>query len=281
MALTFASLRSLLLRPARLAPSTATVLTPPNDLQQNDLSRGQRMTLRIFPQPPKLDVVNMPEKHRLSILPKMPSNIAGTRPHRPGRELYRMRGEERVHNELLLGQFAIVAIHGGCLSFAHTEMLRNGIGRKLTAGKNFAIWRVDPPYHAVTLKGPGKKLGGGKASISHYVTPIKAGRVIVEVAGEFLWEEVRPWLTSFANKMPFEAIAVNQDLLDRLNKEERRLEETNENPYTFEWLVRNNMFDCHNKLSPLDKKWFGRFVYRDRHLNKKWNLVRQSRYHKR
>ena len=76
----------------------------------------------------------------------------------------------------------------------------------------------------------------------------------------------------------FQAIAVNKDLLDRLNKEEERLQEANENPYTFEWMVRNNMLDCQNFLSPYDQKWFGRFVYKDRHLNKKWNLVRQSPY---
>ena len=47
---------------------------------------------------------------------------------------------------------------------------------------------------------------------------------------------------------------------------------------SFEWLVRNNMFDCGRKLSPYDQKWFGKFIYRDRHLNKKWNEVRQSPY---
>ena len=76
----------------------------------------------------------------------------------------------------------------------------------------------------------------------------------------------------------FEAIAVNKDLLDRLNAEEQRLQEANQNPYTFEWMVRNNMFDCTRFLSPYDRKWFGRFVYKDRQNNKKWNLVRQSNY---
>ena len=106
-------------------------------------------------------------------------------------------------------------------------------------------------------------------------------RVIVEVGGEFLWEQVRPWLSTFAKDLPFDAIAVNQELLDRLDREENRLAETNENPYSFEWLVRNNMLDCQRELSPLDKKWFGRFVYRDRHLNRKWNNVLQKKYHKR
>ena len=124
----------------------------------------------------------------------------------------------------------------------------------------------------------GKKLGGGKGSISHYETPVKAGRVILEIGGNVYWQEVQPWLKNVCKMFNFEAIAVNKDLLDRLNAEEQRLQEANQNPYTFEWMVRNNMFDCTRFLSPYDRKWFGRFVYKDRQNNKKWNLVRQSNY---
>ena len=150
--------------------------------------------------------------------------------------------------------------------------------RYLKEGKTFAIYRVDPPYKPVTVHGEGKKLGGGKGSIHHYVTPVKAGRVILEVGGKVMWDEVRPWLDKVVAKLPFEAISVNKRLLDRLNEEEKRLEETNENPYTFEWMIRNNMFDCRRYISPRDKLWFGKFVYRDRTHNKKWDSVRQSRY---
>lgn len=33
-------------------------------------------------------------------------------------------------------------------------------------------------------------MGGGKGNIDHYVTPVKAGRVIIEVGGPVEWEEV-------------------------------------------------------------------------------------------
>jgi diadenosine tetraphosphate (Ap4A) HIT family hydrolase len=48
--------------------------------------------------------------------------------------------------------------------------------------------------------------------------------------------------------------------------------------YTFEWLVRNNIMDCHMHVSPRDKLWFGNFIYRDRTMNKKWNIVRKEKY---
>jgi hypothetical protein len=61
-------------------------------------------------------------------------------------------------------------------------------------------------------------------------TPIKAGRVICEVGGKVYWEEVNPWLKRFAANLPFEAIAVNTEILQKLNDEEERLKEANTNP---------------------------------------------------
>lgn len=54
----------------------------------------------------------------------------------------------------------------------------------------FAIWRVDAPWQPVTKKGQGQRMGGGKGPIDHYVTPVKAGRVIVEVGGHAEYQEV-------------------------------------------------------------------------------------------
>jgi len=227
--------------------------------------------------PPKM---NIPAKAKLPILPKIPTeftNFAGKVP-KGTREMYRIMGEEQIHTDLIMGQFGIVAVHGGMIKSATFDTIRLYTGRKLKKGNSFAFYRVDAPYKPVTTHGIGKKLGGGKGSVKHYATPVRAGRVIMEVYGNVYWEEVQPWLNNVCKMLPFEAIAVNKDLLERLNKEEKRLQEENENPYTFEWMVRNNMFDCQRFLSPYDQKWFGRFVYKDRQNNKKWNLVRQSAY---
>ena len=40
------------------------------------------------------------------------------------------------------------------------------------------------------LQGQGQRMGGGKGSIDHYVTPIKKGRVIVEMGGTCEFSEV-------------------------------------------------------------------------------------------
>ncbi len=189
-----------------------------------------------------------------------------------------MFGEEQVHNKLLLGQYGIVALAGGQFKHQHFEVMRHYSNVMLQEGKSFAIYRLDPPFKPCTKRSAGKKLGGGKGSIHHYVTPVKAGRIIMEVGGKILWEEVQPWLEELCKKLPVRAMPISKELMEKIEAEEKRLEEINENPISFEWLVRNNIFDCHRFISPRDKKLFGRFLYKDRTLNLKWNSVLQNKY---
>lgn len=66
----------------------------------------------------------------------------------------------------------------------------SGIAKGLDSKRMFAIWRVPPPWQPVTKKGQGQRMGGGKGAIDHYVTPVKAGRVIIEVGGTIEFQEV-------------------------------------------------------------------------------------------
>ena len=246
-------------------------------LQSNVNRRG----LKIHPSQPPPNVT-LPTKHKLQVLPKVPAefvnNFVGKVP-RGTKEHYRMRGEEMVHTDLILGQFGIIAVHGGAIRTATFDTVRQYLLRKLNKqGDCFAFYRVDPPYKPVTAHGAGKKLGGGKGSVQHYTTPVRAGRVILELGGNVYWEEARPWLKQVSKMFNFDTIVVNKQLLDDINKREQERQLANQNPYTFEWMVRNNIFDCQNFLSPYDQKWFGRFVYKDRSNNKKWSFARPKAY---
>jgi len=230
--------------------------------------------------PVQTENVNMPDRHRLPIYQKTPSLWLGgvMRSPKGTKEMWRMMGEEQVHNDLTLGQFGIVALTGGMLKYRNFEVIRLGIGKYLKAKESFSIYRVDPPYKPITNHGFGKRMGGGKGSIEGYGTPVRAGRIIVEVGGKLLWEEVKPWLTRMANTLPFPAMAINAEMLRKFREEEARLHDTNKNPITFEWLVRNNIMNCQQNLSQYDQRWFGKFVYKDRALNKKWQLVTKDKY---
>ena len=65
--------------------------------------------------------------------------------------MHRMMGEETIHTDLQMGQFGIVAVHGGMIKAATLETIRNYTGRKLKKGKSFAFYRVDPPYKVIRV----------------------------------------------------------------------------------------------------------------------------------
>lgn len=222
----------------------------------------------------------MPERHRLSVMTRTPNMfIGGTlKPPKGTKELWRMMGEDKVQNDLLMGQFGIVAITGGMIQHKHFEMMRVATGRSLNAKKTFSIYRVDAPYKPIIDHGFGKRMGGGKGAIDGYGTPVRAGKVILEVGGKAEWAEVQPWLSVVAQRLPFKAMAVHAEQLKRLKEEEERLMNTNKNPITFEWLIRNNIMNCQTKFSEYDRRWFGKFTYKDRKLNMKWQLVTKSGY---
>lgn len=102
-------------------------------------------------------------------------------------------------------------------------------------------------------------MGGGKGAIDHYVTPIKAGRIIVELGGKCEFVEVKEFLQKYANQLPFPARAVSHEMLQKEKERKKYLENNNLNPYTFKYIAQNNLGGCHRWLRPIDHKQFGKF----------------------
>ena len=152
------------------------------------------------------------------------------------------------------------ALCGGRLHSGHIEMMRMTTNRKMDTRVMFAIWRIDPPWQPLTKQGQGKRMGGGKGSIDRYVTPIKAGRIILEVGGKCEFEQARPFLKELADKLPFRAKPVSYEMMEAEKGEADRLSACNINPYTAEYLIKNNMGGCHKWISHYDKKWFFKYV---------------------
>lgn len=171
-----------------------------------------------------------------------------------------MRGPEDVHNFLIHKQYGIVATGGGRLRWIHLDMIRLAIARFIDPSRMFAVWRVDPPWQPVTRKGQGMRMGGGKGAIDHYVTPIKAGRVIVELAGKLEYEEVRQFLTNLASMLPFDAKAISQQELEKEEEAVRELESRNINRHTWKYIIQNNMGGCRLEMKPIDMKYFRKHV---------------------
>ncbi|KAJ6638833.1 39S ribosomal protein L16, mitochondrial [Pseudolycoriella hygida] len=221
---------------------------------------NQTAGMKNFPSPIKYENIEKYEKPKLRVLEKVPQYPANIRPPKMQKRLRLMRGPELVHNQLIHKQYGIIALGGGRMRHGLFEMIRMSIARKLDVNTMFAIWRVPAPWQPITKKGQGQRMGGGKGAIDHYVTPIKAGRVIVEVGGTCEFKEVSRFLNRIAKKCPFKAMAVSQEMMEQMAAEEARIERENINPYTKKYVIQNNLSGCHRWLSPFDHKWFGKHL---------------------
>lgn len=118
--------------------------------------------------------------------------------------------------------------------------------------RSFAVWRVDPPWKAVSLHGQGKKLGGGKGDIAYYTTPVKRGRIIVEIGGVVPPILIDRALIDVAQKLPFPAKMVSQQDIENWEAEDKLVKEKNLNQLRWEWCVKNNILNCLNYLGKYD-----------------------------
>ena len=82
--------------------------------------------IRIPPKPPVIENTRMPEKFRLPMVPKVPHQFGteATKVPKGAKDQWMCMGEETVHNELILKQFAIIATTGGYMSSMNFEQVR-------------------------------------------------------------------------------------------------------------------------------------------------------------
>ena len=102
-------------------------------------------------------------------------------------------------------------------------------------------------------------MGGGKGAIDHYVTPVKGGRVILELGGKIEFAEAERFLKEVAHNLPFKAIATSYEKMEAEKMKAKELEANNINPYTAEYVIRNNMGGCNKWISRYDKHWFFKY----------------------
>lgn len=203
--------------------------------------------------------VEFPERPKLRFFDKVPQMPPNLKAPKMQKRLRYMRGPDTIHNFLLNQQYGIQALVGGRMRWGHFEMLRLSIGRKMDVNRMFCQWRVDAPWQPLTKQGQGQRMGGGKGSVDHYVTPVKAGRIILELAGKCEFGEVEHFLNLYAAQLPFNARAVSHEMLQKEAQEAEENEKNNQNKYTMKFIIQNNLSGIHRYLSPVDHKWFGKY----------------------
>ena len=93
----------------------------------------------------------------------------------------RSRGVSTRGTKISFGSFGLKSMDSKWITSKQIEASRRAIMRYLKKGGK--LWIRIFPDKPVTSKGVEFSMGGGKGSLSHYVYPIKPGRIIFELAG--------------------------------------------------------------------------------------------------
>jgi len=115
----------------------------------------------------------------------------------------RMRGKSKGiatrGTRLSFGSYGLKSMGKKWLTARQLEAARRTIIRYLKKGGK--LWVRIFPDKPVTHKGTEVPMGGGKGSVSHYVFPIKPGRVIFEIEG-ISEEEAKEAFRKATDKLP-------------------------------------------------------------------------------
>jgi len=91
------------------------------------------------------------------------------------------KGIDRKGSSVAFGSFGLKSLGTKWISSAQIEAARRAIMRSLK--RKGKLWIRIFPQKPVTSKGSEVPMGGGKGSVSHYVFPIRPGRIIFELDG--------------------------------------------------------------------------------------------------
>lgn len=111
----------------------------------------------------------------------------------------RSKGTARRGTELAFGSFGLKSMGTKWVTARQIEAARRAIIRY--SKKKGKLWVRVFPHKPVTSKGHEVPMGGGKGSVSHYVFPIRPGRIIFELEG-IKEEQAKEALGRAAAKLP-------------------------------------------------------------------------------
>ena len=106
----------------------------------------------------------------------MPKRTKYRRPHRLSYE-----GKSKAGNEIVYGQYGLVAQTGAYISNNQIEAARVAMTRYMNRGGN--VWIKIFPQLAITKKPLEVRMGSGKGAPEGWVAVVQRGRVMFEIGG--------------------------------------------------------------------------------------------------
>lgn len=132
----------------------------------------------------------------------------------PKRQKYRksFRGRRRGlsvrGSYLAFGEYGLKALETTWLSAAQIESARRTITHSLKKGGR--VWVRVFPDKPVSARAAGKRMGGGKGDVDRFVSVVKPGRILFEVAGA-AENYVLDALDKAASKLPIKTKVITKE----------------------------------------------------------------------
>lgn len=124
----------------------------------------------------------------------------------------RMTGKALRGNKITYGEFGIVAMEPGWITSRQIEAARIAMTRYIKRGGK--VWIKIFPDKPITLKPMGTRMGSGKGSTEYWVSVVKPGRVMFEIAG-VSEETAREALRLAVYKLPIKCKIVSRADLEK------------------------------------------------------------------
>ena len=133
----------------------------------------------------------------------MPKRVKRRRVHRG-----RMTGQSTRGNRITYGDYALQAIEPSWITSNQIEAARRAMTRYTKRGGK--IWIKIFPDKPVTKKPAETRMGSGKGAPEYWVSVVKPGRVLFEMAG-VSEEQAREAMRLAAHKLPIKTKFITRD----------------------------------------------------------------------
>ena len=133
----------------------------------------------------------------------------------------RMRGVASKGNTIAFGQFALQAQDCGWVTARQIEASRRAMTRYIKRGGQ--IWIRIFPDKPVTMRPAETRMGSGKGNPEFWVAVVKPGRILFEMGGEDITEEIAKEAMRLAQyKLPVKTkfISIDENLEDSSQEKE-------------------------------------------------------------
>lgn len=122
----------------------------------------------------------------------------------------RLKGNDETGNRVSFGEFGLMAVSSGRLTARQIEAARVSINRRVKRGGK--LWIRIFPHMPITKKPAETRMGKGKGNPEFWVSEVRPGRVLFEMAG-IEEEAAKKALEMAAFKLPIKTIFIKRPLI--------------------------------------------------------------------